>query len=123
MALIVDEKGNMFLTQGDSGYLTVDGINTDKNYKVFFAVQDVNRKPIGIEPYVYSDYKSSVVIDLPSQLTDLLTVKKDEEFAEYYYGIKVCDEATGYEDTLVLGDGDIGDLNTITVYPKKVEGI
>lgn len=123
MAFIVDEKGNISLVQGDSGELHIEGIPTDKDYKIYFAVQDNSRKPIGAEPFVNSDYHSSVVLSIPAVLTDLLTVKKDDESAEYYYGIKVCDEDSGYENTLVLGDGDIGDLNTITVYPKKVEGI
>lgn len=123
MAFIVDKNGNITLVQGDSGEIVIDGILTDKNYKVYFAVQDSERKPIGEEVFVNSNNSSSVVLSIPSILTDLLKVKKDEDSAEYYYGIKVCDSNTGYEDTLVLGEGDIGDLNTITVYPKKVEGI
>lgn len=53
----------------------------------------------------------------------MLTVPKNEETGEYYYGIKVCDATTNFEDTVVIADGDIGDLNMITVYPRKVEGI
>lgn len=123
MALIVDNNGNITLVQGDSGDIAIDGIETDKNYRVFFAIQDENRKPVGNEVFIDSDFKSSVILNLPSILTDLLTVNKNEEYAEYYYGIKVCDLESNFEDTLVLGNNDIGDLNTITVYPKKVEGI
>ena len=50
-------------------------------------------------------------------------VEKNETCATYYYGIKVCDPDSDFEDTLVPESGMIGDVNTISVYPKKVEGI
>ena len=126
MAFYVDGLGNITLVQGDSGKLVVEGLDANKNYAVFFAIQDKNRKPIGSELEVNSNNSTSIVFEIKGDLTDLLTVKKTEETATYYYGIKVCDAETGFEDTLTLGDAegaDIGDLNTITVYPKKVEGI
>lgn len=57
-----------------------------------------------------------------SALSDLLTVKKSEDTATYYFGVKLCESVSGSEDTLILGDSELGELNTITVYPKKVEG-
>ena len=123
MAFKVDENGDISLIQGDSGYLVIEGIDTDKNYTVYFAVQDKNRKPVGGEVYVSTNYQSSVVFQLTGDFTDLLTVSKTEPYATYFYGIKVCDTTGQTEDTLVLGSGDIGSLNTIIVYPKKVEGI
>ena len=50
-----------------------------------------------------------------------MTIPKNKEYAIYYYGIKLCSD-NGFEDTLLIGNGDIGTLNTMTVYPKKVEG-
>lgn len=123
MAFKVDENGDISLVQGDSGFLVIDGIDTDKNYTVYFAVQDKNRKPIGGEVFVSSNNSSSVIFQLTGDFTDMLTVGKDEPFGIYYYGVKVCDSTSQMENTLVLGSGDIGSLNTITVYPKKVEGI
>lgn len=123
MAFEVDNSGNITLVQGDSGKLTVSGIPDDKSYKVYLAVQDEKRRPIGTEVYyITSPGQSSVVFDFVPVLTNLLTVKRSEEFATYYYGVKVCDENSEFEDTLLIGDSKIGDLNTITVYPKKVEG-
>ena len=62
-------------------------------------------------------------MEIPSGLTDNLNVTTGiDGMEDYYYGIKLCLESTGYEDTLCVGNSDIGDLNTITVYPKKVEG-
>jgi len=123
MAFTIDNNGNITLVQGDSGELVVTGLPTDQNYKVYFAIQDENRKPVGSEIIVNSNKSNSVIFVLLGTLTDLLTVKKGEDTATYYYGVKLCSEEDNTEDTLLLGDTDIGDRNSITVYPKKVEGI
>ncbi len=123
MAFQVDENGDITLIQGDSGIFLVSGINTDKNYTVYFGVQDRNRRPVGTELFVNSNKSSEVVFHLTGDFTDLFKVEKNESFAIFYYGIKVCDPDTGLEDTLISENGVIGDMNTITVYPKKVEGI
>lgn len=121
MAFRIDENGNITMVQGDTGRLVVNGLNTDKNYTVYFAIQDENRRPVGNEVNVESNMHPTVVFELASQLTDLLEVAKDEETHTYYYGVKTC-TAEGFEDTLTIGGSDMGDKNTITVYPKKVEG-
>ena len=123
MAFTIDNNGNITLVQGDSGELVVSGLPTDQSYKVYFAIQDENRKPVGDEIVVNSNKASSVIFVLLGSLTDLLTVKKGEDTATYYYGVKLCSEDDSTEDTLLLGDSNIGDKNSITVYPKKVEGI
>ena len=121
MAFEIDNNGNITMVQGDSGQLVINGLNTDKNYSVYFAIQDENRKPIGNEIVVNSNRQSSVAFVLTPDLTDLLKVKQNDETATYYYGIKVCDNS-GFEDTMLIGNSAMGDKNTITVYPKKVEG-
>ena len=121
MAFRIDENGNITMVQGDTGQLVVNGLNTDQNYTVYFAIQDENRRPVGNEVNVQSNMQSTVVFELASQLTDLLKVAEDEETHTYYYGVKTC-TAEGFEDTLSIGGSDMGDKNTITVYPKKVEG-
>lgn len=121
MAFRIDENGNITIVQGDTGRLIVKGLNTDQNYTVYFAIQDENRRPVGNEVNVQSNMQPTVVFELASQLTDLLKVAEDEETHTYYYGVKTC-TAEGFEDTLSIGGSDMGDKNTITVYPKKVEG-
>ena len=122
MAFLVDNNGNITLIQGDSGALVISGLSTDKNYKVYFAVHDKNRKLVGNELYVNSNMQNSVIIQLTADFTDLLTVNKNAGYEIYYYGIKACYENENIEDTLILGNSQLGDLNTITVFPKKVEG-
>ena len=123
MAFQIDDKGNITLIQGDSGTIVVEGINTARNYTVYFGVKDKNRNTIGNEIFVNSNNSSIVVFQLTGSFTDLLTVNKNENYATYYYGIKLCDSENLLEETLVLDNDEIGGINTITVYPKKVEGI
>ena len=124
MAFVVDEDtGDITLVQGDSGEITVNGLPTDKNYSIYLSFYDENRKIIGTEANAQTGYAAIKTFTVPSSLTDLLKVNKDEEYTIYYYGIKLCDSTTGYEDTICINDSKIGDLNYVYVYPKKVEGI
>ena len=124
MSCIVDENGNIEVVQGDSFKLYVEGIDTDENYKVYFSIYDSYGNTVGDQIYVESLNQPTVIFNIPSSLTDNLRVTTGiNGTEEYYYGIKTCLTDTGFEDTQCIGDGDIGDLNTITVYPKKVEGI
>lgn len=122
MAFNVHENGDIEMVQGDSGSIVIEGLSTDKNYTVWLGIQDSKRRSIGDEIYVYSNNQPSVIFTLTSDFTDLLTVGKNKPYEVYYYGIKVCAPEENIEDTLILGNGTIGDCNTITVFPKKVEG-
>jgi hypothetical protein len=122
MAFSVDETtGNITLIQGDYGELRITNLETDKNYTLCFAIQDEKRNPVGGEISLQTNMASEVIFVLTPTLTDLLTVKKNNEYETYYYGIKRCYE-NNFEDTLFIGNSGFEDLNTITVYPKRVEG-
>lgn len=123
MAYIVESSGNITLVQGDSIEIVLNGLPTDQNYKLFFCAQNKDREPIGTEIETETNGLSSAVIKLLGNYTNNFTVDEDLKKQEYYYGIKLCSEKDETEDTLILGDSNIGDLNTITVYPRKVEGI
>ena len=47
MSLSIDEDGTIYIHQGDSGEIVVSGIPTDKDYTVYFAIKDKDRKTIG----------------------------------------------------------------------------
>lgn len=118
---IVDEKtGDIITRQGDSGTLVLNNIDTSRNWKVYFSVYDKNRKQMINEIFTQSNNLPTVAISISANATDPLKVNSDEEYATYYYGVKLC--ADGIEDTLIIGNGDIDSENTITVYPKKTEG-
>jgi hypothetical protein len=123
MAYIVETSGNITLVQGDSMELVIDGIPTDQSCEVYFAAQNEERQPIGSEIMVESLGQPSVVIKLLGNYTRQFTVEEDKKSQKYYYGVKLCSRNDDTEDTLLLGESPIGGLNTITVYPMKVEGI
>ena len=118
---IVDDNGNAEIYQGDSGTLTVEDLPTDQYYTLYFAIYNERRQRMGNEISVALGGSDVADINIPASLTDLLTVPRDEDYQDYYYGLKLC--VNGEEDTLVIDDGDIGGLNIIRVYPKKVEGV
>jgi len=121
MAFEIDENGTITCYQGDSGEINITGLPTDKNYTVYFAVQDKTRKPVGFEVSVETDGSGLITFIIPPSLSDTWKVKPNEEYAEYYYGIKICD-GKGFEDTLSIAGSTFGDYSIINVYPKKVEG-
>jgi len=120
MTINVDNNGTIYIHQGDSGQLIIDGLSTDKDYRVYFAVKDKNRKPVGSELVVNSNYKTSVTFILSGEFTDLFVVPADENYAIYYYAMKIC--CDGEENTLAVDGSEFGKMNLIIVYPKMVEG-
>lgn len=122
MSLIIDKDGTISLYQGDSGELVISGLDTDKNYTVFFAIQDSNRKLIGEELQVAVTNSDTVTFILTPEYTDLLTVPKNKPYEIYFYGIKACETDKNIENTMFVSDNAYGDLNRIIVYPCKVRG-
>lgn len=120
MTLYVDDKGTIYIHQGDSGDVIIDGIKEDNDYLIYFSVRNNKRERIGSELVVNSNYNSQVTINLPSYFTDLFTVSKDESYAIYHYGLKMCKD--DIEDTLFVANSSFGQLNNIVVFPKLVEG-
>lgn len=122
MSLIIDNDGTISLYQGDSGEVVVSGLDTEKSYTVYFAIQDSFRNLIGQELQVGVRDSDSVTFVLTPEYTDLLEVPKNKPYEIYFYGIKACESNTSREDTLFVADNTFGDLNRIIVYPRKVIG-
>ena len=120
MSLNIDELGTIYIHQGDSGDVIVQGLPNDKDYRIFFAVRDDKRNLIGDELVVNSNFSDSVTFSLRPELTDLFSVPEDESYSVYYYGLKLC--SGDIEDTLFISGSGYGQLNHIIVYPKRVEG-
>lgn len=123
MAFTVDNNGNITLIQGDSGDYTITGIQVldEANWSSYFAIQNSNRKPVGNE--IQSIISNGIsTFKITSSLTDNLNVPNDQETETYYFGIKLVNNITSEEDTLMIAGGTFGTLNTITVHPRKVKG-
>ena len=122
MSLIIDKDGTISLYQGDSGELVVSGLDEDKKYTVFFAIQDKDRNLIGEELQVSVTNSDTVTFILTPEYTVLLKVPKQKPYEIYFYGIKACEIDKHIENTMFIADTTYGDLNRIIVYPKKVKG-
>lgn len=120
--IIIDNDGTITMYQGDSGELVISGLDSEKSYTVFFAIQDENRNIIGEELQVSVSNSDTVTFVLTSNYTDLLQVPPSKPYKIYYYGIKVSENGTANEDTLFIANSTYGDLNRIIVYPRKVKG-
>ena len=120
--LVIDKDGTISMYQGDSGVITVNGLDNTASYVVYLGIQDDKRNPIGQELQVSVSNSSSAVFVLTPEFTDNLVVPPTKPYKIYYYGIKVCIESTSVEDTLFIANGTYGDLNKIIVYPRKVKG-
>ena len=123
MSLALDFDGTISLYQGDSGELVISGLDKNKNYTIYFAIQDKDRNLIGEELSVAVNNSSHVTFVLTPEYTDLLSVPKGKPYEVYYYGIKACEINTEKEDTLFIGGSSYGDLDRIIVYPRKVKGV
>ena len=126
MAYTVDVNGNITCFQGDTVRLTISGLDTSHNYELYLEIRNSSHVPMGEQQHISTNNLSDVVFTIPATVTDTLNVPVGQETETYYYGIKAVlnDSGNITEDTLFLGTGsDFETENTITVYPKKVEGV
>lgn len=117
MFIIDDITGNMTLRQGDTYEFTVEGVTDD--WELYYSVYNANRE-ILFEIHK-TPVNGSTTFEITATQSNLMTVPVDRKTEIYYYGLKRCKGAQ--EDTLIVGDKNIGDLNKITVYPLTTEGI
>lgn len=117
MYIIDEETGDMTIRQGDSYSFTVEGV--DSSYTLYHSVYNSQREII-YEVSAIPDENEQTVFDVTPSETNLLTVPVNKKTELYYYGIKRC--KNGFEDTLIVGDKEIKDLNKIIVYPLITEG-
>lgn len=115
-----DVTGDMELHQGDTGEYIVTDILAKDGTRAYFEIQDSKRKAVGsqISTIVYD---GMAVFKFTQAITNLLKVKATEETAEYYGGIKLCDDE-GNEETIKVGNKKGGERIIITVLPIEVEG-
>lgn len=120
MFIIDEETGNITLRQGDSAEIGIEDIPDDREYDMYFSIYDSNRKIIFELKEVPVD--RAVTFKLTPEDTDLLTVPIGQKTGNYFWAIKRCYEPDNFEDTLLVGDKGVADVNKVLVYPKIVEG-
>lgn len=123
----VDEKtGTIICRQGDTGVYILEGLPTLEGMydeEVFFSFY--NNKRVIIGELSATPIDGQVTFFIPASITDNLTVSSGMSTATYYYGAKLCyrdGDGNEYEDTLIIGDKMLDEVNKVVVYPKIVEG-
>lgn len=120
MSLNIDKNGNIYIYQGDSGEIVINGLPTDKNYNVYFTVKDLKNRTVANRLEVQSNYNSSVTFSITSDFSSMLKIPKNEELGFYTYGLKTVDE-DGDENTLFVEGCCYEDTNKVIVFSEKVE--
>ena len=123
----VDGKtGTILCRQGDSGTYVIEGLPTEEdmiNVEVFFSFY--NNKRVIVSELSARPIDGQVTFFIPASVTDNLVVSSGAPTATYFYGVKMCFTDTNgneHEDTLLLGDKSVDEINKVIVYPKIVEG-
>ena len=107
---------------GDSGKFYLSGLPYPSS--VFFSIYDDKYKILN-EIECLTVEGGTLNMFIPAEFTDILTIPKNEDSAEYYYSIKVVyfDSSNNrIESTCVLSNHKIDEPNIFTVYAKRTEG-
>lgn len=117
------KTGDIICRQGDSGEFVLEGIPDDQDYDVYLSFY--NSKRVIISELSAKAIDGQVTFHIAPSMTDNLTVSSGVSSATYFYGVKLCyedEDGNVHEDTILIGDKDIGEVNKVLVYPKIVEG-
>lgn len=116
------EKKNIYMRQGDTGNIFVEGFPTDKDYTVYFSIYnpDENKILAEITAATFAQATGQAIFTFDETFSNSLPV------GDWIYGIKIC--ASGMEDTLIpkttIENGKIKQepYPTFTVDYKIAEG-
>lgn len=117
MFILNDETGDIITRQGDTWSLQVTGI--DDSWDAYFSVYRGDTRERLFEIHT-NPVENVTTFNITAANSNLMTVPDGKKIAIYYYGIKRCKD--GEEDTVIVGNKDVADLNKITVYPLITEG-
>lgn len=88
--IFVDFNENISCRQGDSGYVTVTGLPTDKDYKLCLAVSVPQTREIVGEVTEQTEKQDSVQVSIPSAFTEKIGAGR------FYYAVKLVDGEDEY---------------------------
>lgn len=118
---IFDEKtATMTTRQGDTFSFEVEGV--DDTWTMYFSVYNIKRDRIfEIEA---NPEDGIATFKVKASQSNLLTVSKGKKVETYYWALKRCktEEDGNIEDTLIINDKTVADLNKLIVYPLVAEG-
>lgn len=117
MFIMDEETGNMTTRQGDTYSFQVTGVADD--WDLYYSVYRTTDREILFEIKT-NPVNQVATFEVTASDSNLMTVPDGKKTEIYYWGLKRCKD--GVEDTLIVGNKDIGDYNKITVYPLTTEG-
>lgn len=117
MFIMDDETGDAILRQGDSYSFKIIGVPDD--WDLYYSVYRKEDRTIVFEIKT-NPINSEATINVTAEDSDKLVVPQDKKYEIYCWGAKRCKD--GVEDTLIIGNKQVGDLNKLQVYPKITEG-
>lgn len=122
MMKLNNETGEITCFIGDSGNFNLSGL--PPSCSVYFSVYNEKDTILNEQEYT-ATANGTLKMFIPAEFTDVLTIPKNEDSAEYYYSIKVVyqdEDNNRVESTCILANHSIDEPNIFTVYPKRTEG-
>ena len=124
--MAIYKKGyyDLYMFQGDTGNIKINGIPRTADYEIYFEIRDQNGNSV-YEKSVNSMHKSEVIIPISTEVSDIL------EPGTYTYGVKLCYDNGEYisEETVIpplkntsLTPSTYKNKALFLVYPKQIEG-
>lgn len=117
-----DEGGNITTFVGDTILFDINDVPTDMNYTIFFRVYDNEGNTIIPEIVIPADFNSTVTIEIPAIVTDMVIIPLGKKSVTYFYGIKACNYENQIEHTQTVDGVDLDQETKITFLRKRVEG-
>lgn len=117
MFIMDDETGDMITRQGDSYSFQVEGVDDD--WDLYYSVYKTSNREILFEIKT-NPINQVATFEITPKDSTLMTVPEGKKTEVYYWGLKRSKD--GFEDTLIVGDKQVADVNKITVYPLTTEG-
>lgn len=121
MMRLNEETGEITTYIGDSGKFSLTGLPTSCD--VYFSIYNENKQILNEQKYVVED--GTLTMFIPAEFTDVLTVPKNDDSAEYYYGIKLVyfdEDDNRIESTCTIGNHSMDEHVPFIVYAKRTEG-
>lgn len=133
--MAIYKKGyyDLYMFQGDTGNIRLNGIPRNRDYDVYFNIiyaTPTSEGSTGYELHVNSNYHSEVIIPIASSISDNFPV------GTHTYAVKLClrpeypDQEEYTEETVIpplkntsLSPTTFKNKAYFSVYPKQVEGV
>ena len=121
MAIYKKGSYDLYMFQGDTGNIIINGIPKTRDYRIYFQINTMEGEKLFVIDDITSNYHSTVVIPIGTEISDRLPV------GQYCYAVKLCYDYS--EETVIPMLRNTGSSPStyknkalFLVYPKQIEG-